>query len=896
MYKEWVNNSNGFLSSFYPIFVCSDPTVKERDQQTSRVADLGFPVTTNAEEIVNVFSSTQMPKVIFSTYQSSLVIAEVCRLNPSLMFDLAIADEAHHCAGGTKSEFATIVKPNMINTHKKLFMTATPKVFSDHVKQKTQEYDYELVSMDDPEKFGSTFHRLSFSEAIRQNLLTDYRVLISVMNNEMYCEYAQRGRFVSIGDFVTDARTLASQILIAKAIKKLDLRRVISFHSRTKTAKEFINTFSQAESLLVDGDRPSVHFKGTIFGEMPQKERLKVLSRFKDVPNGASSVLANVKCLSEGVDVPSLDGIAFVDPKGSEIDIVQAVGRAIRRCPSGEKKIGTIIIPIFIEESLDEDVALEASCFNPIWKVVRALREHDDILAEELDNLRLELGPRTHRKPLKLSKITVDVPVKISDDFCENILIKIVERCSSSWNYQYEMLKEFKKKHGHCNVPRDYLENRALAVWVCKQRYRYKKGRLLIERVEKLEEIGFDWDPLKAEWENKFVELCVFKKEHGHCDVPKNYEKNHSLETWVTTQRALYKKGKISAERIQKLEEVGFDWDPFNTAWENKFAELCKFKKNYGHCNVPQGYTENLSLGAWVTKQRSQYKKGKLLEEQIQRLEEIAFDWDPLKTEWESKFAELCKFKKNYGHCNIPRGYTENLSLGAWVTTQRALYKKGKISAERIQTLEEIGFDWDPLKTAWENKFAELREFKKEHGHCNVPDNYRKNSLLGKWVGNQRVAYNKDKLSAEQIRRLEEIGFDWAPLETAWEDQFAALCAFKAEHGHCNAPRNYAKNRLLGKWVGKQRSAYKKGKLPVERVEKLEEIGFDWDPFNTVWENKFAELCEFKKEYGHCNVPQKHPMLGWWVARQRSLCKKGMLLAERVKRLEEMGFVWQIKK
>ena len=410
LYQEWTANA---ITKFIPIFVCSDPTVNERDQMVTSLYELGFPTTTNPEEILRYFAETEsVPKVIFSTYHSSPVIKNVCALDPNLTFDLTIADESHRCAGSANSDFATIFAEDAIRTRHKLFMTATPKIFSNHVKSKAKELEYEIISMDDEKKFGPVFHKLPFSSAITQDLLSDYQVLISVMDNATYREYAEKGRFVSIDSHETDARTVASQLLVSKAIKNYNLQRVITFHNTKNAATEFINTFPQALKLLSLEQQPNMEFYGIILGEMQQSKRKSLIKLFENLEVGKSGVLANVRCLSEGVDVPSLDGVAFIDPKGSEIDIVQAVGRAIRKAPN--KKTGLIILPIFIDSNEDPDLNLEESCFKPIWKVLNALRSHDDILAEEIDNLRIELGRRAYKKPAKLGKIMIDLPVSIN--------------------------------------------------------------------------------------------------------------------------------------------------------------------------------------------------------------------------------------------------------------------------------------------------------------------------------------------------------------------------------------------------------------------------------------------------------------------------------------------------
>lgn len=464
LYREWSEHSSKDFD-FYPIFVCSDETVGKKGGELSdrfifSPAQLGLPVTTNPQDILGALHGSLGPKVIFSTYHSSPVIAQACKIDSSINFDLVIADEAHRCAGPAKSDFATIVYKDKIRAKRKLFMTATPKIFTDHVKKSTKELDYEVVSMDDHDKFGPVFHRLSFSDAIKDNLLVDYQVIISVMDNKQYKEYIEKGRLVAIDDFDTDARTLASQLIVAKAIRANNLTRVISFHNRKKNAKEFVDTLPKAISLLNENEKPEIAFRSMVHGEMSQEKRSDILRPFKKQTQGDVALLANVRCLSEGVDIPELDGIAFIDPKGSVIDIVQAIGRVIRKpknkmrckdsldkvCNKPEKTVGTIIIPVFIDGVEDEEITLEKSCFRDVWRVIRALRAHDDVLAEELDNIRLELGKRTYRSPSKLAKIYFDVPVGIGAEFTETLKLRITENCSSILWLPFDEARIFVRK------------------------------------------------------------------------------------------------------------------------------------------------------------------------------------------------------------------------------------------------------------------------------------------------------------------------------------------------------------------------------------------------------------------------------------------------------------------
>jgi predicted helicase len=240
--REWTANDEDF--EFLP--VCSDDTVTGTDAAVSSTADLGFPVTTDPQDIATFLRRRSVSKVVFATYQSSPRIAEAYRLGRVPIFDLVVADEAHRCAGRVSSEFATVLNAEAIPARKRLFMTATPRFFTGRVVQEAKEADFEVASMDDGSRFGPVFHRLGFAEAIERELLTDYQVVVVGVDDATYLDWAQRGRFVTIdGTKVTDARTLAGQIGLAKAMRRYDLRRTISFHSRVSGARQFASSMPQ---------------------------------------------------------------------------------------------------------------------------------------------------------------------------------------------------------------------------------------------------------------------------------------------------------------------------------------------------------------------------------------------------------------------------------------------------------------------------------------------------------------------------------------------------------------------------------------------------------------------------------------------------------------------------
>ena len=271
---------------------------------------------------------------MFATYQSSPQIAAAYH-GRTPQFDLAIADEAHRCAGRTSSEFATILDAGKIRSRRRLFMTATPRFYTPRLRREAGLLDVEVASMDDESVFGPVLHRLTFGEAIERDLLSDYQVVVVGVDNETYRAWAERGEFVTPdGEKVTDARTLAGQIALAKAMRKYNLRRVISFHSRVNAARKFSDDMPYVSAWMPARVRPRrAIWSEHVSGAMSSGHRDRVLLRFRDFAPDEIGLLSNARCLGEGVDVPSLDGVAFIDPRRSTIDIIQAVGRAIRKAP-----------------------------------------------------------------------------------------------------------------------------------------------------------------------------------------------------------------------------------------------------------------------------------------------------------------------------------------------------------------------------------------------------------------------------------------------------------------------------------------------------------------------------------------------------------------------------------
>ncbi|MGL2436575.1 type ISP restriction/modification enzyme [Helicobacter pylori] len=417
---------------FYASIVCSDDKVgksKDEDNDDIKFSELPIKPSTRLEDILSVYEKVQKENkrfIIFSTYQSALRIKEAQEAGLGEI-DLVICDEAHRTVGAMyssnerddKNAFTLCHSDGNIKATKRLYMTATPKVYSESSKAKAKESDNVIYSMDDAEIFGEEIYTLNFSKAIALDLLTDYKVIIlavrsenlsgvtnsvnkkisqlkaegtkldkKLINNEFVCKIVGTHKGLAKQDLIVlDEKNKEDNDLKNKADTFVS-QRAISFCKSIQTSKNIKDSFETIMECY-DEELKKKSFKNLqikidhVDGTMNCKERLEKLEELNEFQPNTCKVLSNARCLSEGVDVPALDSVIFFDGKSAMVDIIQAVGRVMRKAKN--KKRGYIILPIALAESeiknLDE--AVNNTNFKNIWKVIKALRSHDPSLVDE---------------------------------------------------------------------------------------------------------------------------------------------------------------------------------------------------------------------------------------------------------------------------------------------------------------------------------------------------------------------------------------------------------------------------------------------------------------------------------------------------------------------------------
>ncbi|MEY6564445.1 DEAD/DEAH box helicase [Streptomyces sp. PGLac3x] len=399
--REWSYETETPMRRFA---VCSDVKVgkqKQIDADSTDLSthDLALPATTSAAKLIEQVASVEAGPgltVVFSTYQSIDTIAQAQKAGlPD--FDLILCDEAHRTTGATltpgdESNFVKVHDNGYIRADRRLYMTATPRLFSEDVKADAKNSETILCSMDDESLYGPEFHRLGFGKAVEQGLLTDYKVLILTIDEAQIAESLQQQLADANNELSLDdaAKIVGCWNGLAKRTGKLadgsgfepgeaPMKRAVAFARNINESKELAKRFREvvqaydgADEEILDCDVD--HVDGT-FNALRRNDLLDWLKQ--DPGPGKARILSNARCLSEGVDVPSLDAVLFLHPRNSVVDVVQSVGRVMRL--ADDKKYGYIILPVVVPAGMPPERALaDNQRFRTVWQVLQALRAHDD--------------------------------------------------------------------------------------------------------------------------------------------------------------------------------------------------------------------------------------------------------------------------------------------------------------------------------------------------------------------------------------------------------------------------------------------------------------------------------------------------------------------------------------
>lgn len=459
-----------------------------------------------------------------------------------------------------------------------------------------------------------------------------------------------------------------------------------------------------------------------------------------------------------------------------------------------------------------------ASEFKVVWEILNALMEQDADLADAVKKIGSDTIVKSgHNIPFDPLFEFMQIDGNINGSIQDLINVHVLHKLISNWDKMFVRLCDYKEKHNTTKPSKNIdLE---LYLWTNQQRGR--KNFLSPTKITSLNEIGFDWTPLLKTWHERFEELLEFKEAYGHYNIPTRDPFWQQLSSWYELTRQKFYDNELPKDRLKLLKDAKVSFEKKDVRaekiWQARFEELIEYVYKHNSLWVPQRYG---LLGRWCNRQRSLYKLGKLPKSREEKLTNLGFSFDPLEDLWHQRFNEY-------------KDSTEGQwgkELSSWASYQRKALKKGTLSNDKILLLRSINFEfnlsYDPATRGTilaSKNWQLLVDFKKTHGHCNVPSN----TTLYKWVNQVRIKNKEGKLSELEKVALNGIGFPWRHVSHTEVIEFEKLAdeyAILTKKGH-KLPEH------LAKWLAKVYFKKKRRHLTLRHRNKLKEIGFD---FNTL--------------------------------------------------------------
>ncbi|MFD5616484.1 Helicase associated domain protein [Kitasatospora sp. NPDC127060] len=682
------------------VAVCSRDEALERAEAGG---DIRADVTTDAARLTDLVHSAEpgQPITVYATYASLERIVQAHADFALAPWDLVVVDEAHRTAGSVDKPWAAIHEDDKVPAVARLYFTATPRIsarrpgtddLTDLVVGKVPL----LYSMDDQRTYGKIVARYGYTQAQTEGWVADYRVLVPVVTDQDLADLLMLPAVADLRSQRTneDLQRLALQVAVLRAIAALGLRRVITFHSRISAARKFSGTLLETADLLVDkarqaaGDpladyaRPERIWTAAIAGTDKLKDRRDAFRRFSAHTGDDGEecgILCNARLLGEGIDIEAVDAIVFADPKSSEIDIVQAFGRAVRQRPQ-QGKIAYIIMPVYLPTPSAEtdgseaddlpaadpmdvtdagqavqteaDDAINASPYKTILQVLRALASVDSRVVGRITEL------RTHRTgptgPLTAPDSTTPSRAADSDDEDEALLDEEPQESPIEWllidagAHQQEILRALKLRA---------------------------------------------FSPRAQEWERQYKAAAAFYAEHGHLDVT-DKKQYGELISWLDQQRYVHTTGAMDPARRTELDAIGMIWSKRANAWDRGMAYALLFHRRYGHLAMPVGHrTDDFADGMWMRRQRE--NPDALTDEQRSRLDAL----DPLwrqSPDWNRSARRYAAYLAAGGTVEGPvnrpgLAHDPDFRPGKWQAKQLRAVQEDTLDQQQIAVLRFLG-------------------------------------------------------------------------------------------------------------------------------------------------------------------------------------------------------------
>ncbi|MFG2305275.1 Helicase associated domain protein [Actinacidiphila glaucinigra] len=687
------------------------------------------------------------PFTVFTTYDSLHHIREAHAQFGSPPWDLVVVDEAHRTCTAFGTGWGTVHDDAAIPAKLRLYMTATPRVWGRR-RAATDELLTEripLATMEIREIFGPTVYRLGMAQAIEQGILADYQVVVPVVEDEdadLHAILATSAPGVTAHH--DGLRNGAVQVALLRAILEHGLRRVLVFYNRIDDAEAFAGSLPQTALQVGAPLRHEALWSQAIHSKQPNADRHALLIDFGD-PDRPCAVLSNVRVLNEGVDMPDVDAVVFVQPRYSIIDAIQAIGRGLRQPPGAGKKT-TLVFPVYARRGAKATDLFKNSSFETLFTLLQALRAHDESFMDRIAlpitrprGGRLQVRPSFYAHPERAAQLA------------QVLGLEIAVPAIGTWEQALASASAYHQRFGHLDVPAPYIDDDGFSLGLCLSnlRLRHALNRLPPEQYQALDALGMRWAARRSAPESMLERARAWAEDNGHLLVPGSEEVGgHKLGAWLAAQRQKATAGRLPAERQQALEAIDPHWNPpWPREWHRKYlrAKLLSPGPEPWHrtSNVPYQRGDG-TIDEWVSRQQRDFFR---LHHREQRdlLRAIGIHPRP--------------DGREYG------GTKHALAVATRTDDPEPAYSKPSLAVvPQARKVDSRSSELSDLESKFDLALQDAAVFLKREGHLDVPQRHyecRRSAIadrvnpLGWWIGLFRSTPHI--LNAEQRRLWEKM-------------------------------------------------------------------------------------------------------------------------------------------
>lgn len=821
-FKEWVFESNADNYNVDFLLVGSDV-----DFDVDKFKNNSLILTTCESEIytklINFINYSTKNLIIITTYQSAdklIFASDVLKIT----YDFAIIDEAHKTCQQDGHQFSMLLNDKNIKIKKRLFLTATPRIYKTN---NINDIDIDVISMNNRKWYGDEIYSYSMRQAIDSGFLCPYQIITLFTENVFIDRFITDNNLIEVNGIKNiNSHYIASAIMVIKAFEKNECNHLVTYHNSITNSLLFLNILN----MLVKKLNMTVHVI-QLDGKTSMSKRNKIIDSFIKYDK---CILTTARVLNEGVNIPIIDSVCFVDPRESTIDVTQCIGRSLRLYNS--KIMAKVLVPYIINDINEMSNNLY---FSKLISVIKSLSDSDETIKEYF---KLKIKDKTINKIIRYecyltNKITINIAEKINiDDWLSELDIEIWKRIDS-FEYNYNKLVEWieiNKRYPYY-TSEDQIESK-LGVWLMHIKRTKKINKLTEYKIKKLEELPeFKWITV-IDFDIMYDEVKEWIENNNryptsHCNDKKEVKLCHWID-WIKKKK---KKNKLNDEHIKKMEKLpNFKWT-IVFDYDEIFNEVIEFiNTNSKPPSEKSKNTREVQLALWCSRQRQDKRKGKISDDKIKKFNENTL-W---KWEKEDSFDKKCDDLIDWVTSNkkfpndMSSDKTERM-LGNFLKWNRNQYKKGKLLEKKITKLNNIenwkGYSRDTYESV-NDKYIKIKEWViKNNKLPNTRSENNEEIQIRKLCWELRYKYKNKKLSMDEIKLIESIP-NWV-----WEDESNLLFnqRFKEFENwtieNKRMPSRHSNDPIetsLKCWYNMQKTLLNKNKIKQEDFDKFSQLQY----------------------------------------------------------------------